>query len=266
MIQYALQYLKQGYPPIPSDRETKKPLVKWGIYRKKLPTTLEVKRWFRQWHNANIAIVTGKQSGVFILDIDDIDKARQWYIQLPNELKSAVVQTRKGVHIWYQGYAQNPLIYQDGNHIGEVKGSMPCTVPPSIHSSGHVYTWVVSLEQLQAASLLQLERTGISFQSPQQQKWHEWKAKCPQRLPKEICHSEQYAEQVLKNWFEEVAQLHPESEKRNIMLFKAACRLGNFVDALSQVTIESTLLEAAMQCGLGEDEARKTIVSGLGRI
>jgi putative DNA primase/helicase len=67
----ALQVLSLGFVPIPiKENEKHPPLVPWKKYQKEKPSVGEVKAWWQQWPDANIAIVTGEASGVDVIDID----------------------------------------------------------------------------------------------------------------------------------------------------------------------------------------------------
>lgn len=50
----------------------KKPLIKsWKPYQERFPTEEEVEHWWQQFPSANIGIITGKISGITVIDIDD---------------------------------------------------------------------------------------------------------------------------------------------------------------------------------------------------
>src|SRR3972149_8068951 len=66
--QFALEYLKRGVSVIPLDRKTS--LIKGEEFQNRLPTEQEVIDWWTKWPNANIGIVTGRISGIVVVDVD----------------------------------------------------------------------------------------------------------------------------------------------------------------------------------------------------
>ena len=77
-IAAALEYLSKGWPVIPiriseNDGLDKKPYLQtWREYQTKLPTVDEITTWWTRWPDAGIAVVTGKQSGMIVVDVDMI--------------------------------------------------------------------------------------------------------------------------------------------------------------------------------------------------
>lgn len=67
----ALEYLEAGWPVFPVEVVSKEPLIPtWGPYQRRLPTVDEVERWWQKWPDAGIGLVTGKLSGVVVVDLD----------------------------------------------------------------------------------------------------------------------------------------------------------------------------------------------------
>ena len=68
------------YLPVPQDPDEitekvitdqcKIPLISWKDYQSRLPTEVEVKKWFTNWPDANIGIVTGVISNLVVFDLD----------------------------------------------------------------------------------------------------------------------------------------------------------------------------------------------------
>jgi hypothetical protein len=52
------------------DRSGKIPLVAWKTFQERQPTPEEILGWWRKWPDANIGVVTGRVSGVIVLDVD----------------------------------------------------------------------------------------------------------------------------------------------------------------------------------------------------
>jgi len=66
----ALAYLDQGWSIFPCKPNRKDPLVDWGQYSKERPTREQVTKWWTENPDANIGIVTGKISGLVVVDVD----------------------------------------------------------------------------------------------------------------------------------------------------------------------------------------------------
>lgn len=137
MIKFALEYLnKWGFSVIPL-LPNKRPLVKWEEYQKRKPTEKEIVHWWTKYPNSMIGIVTGKISGITVLDFDTdvgID-----YTPAP------IVQTPRGYHYYFK--------YEDGmtntvNVCGEkidIRGDGGYVVaPPSVNEDGKKYKWMRS--------------------------------------------------------------------------------------------------------------------------
>src|SRR3989344_365389 len=68
-LKAALQYAEMGLSIIPTGAD-KRPLIKWEAYQNRCATIDEINNWWKQWPEANPALITGKISGVVALDLD----------------------------------------------------------------------------------------------------------------------------------------------------------------------------------------------------
>src|SRR3989344_6674911 len=66
----ALKYLSKGWSIFPVNPTDKKPIVDWKQYQDRLPTVEELNESWTKWSWANIGLVTGKISGVSVVDVD----------------------------------------------------------------------------------------------------------------------------------------------------------------------------------------------------
>ncbi len=48
----------------------KRPLVAWREFQQRAAGVAEIRRWFRHWPKANVGIVTGRISGLVVVDVD----------------------------------------------------------------------------------------------------------------------------------------------------------------------------------------------------
>jgi hypothetical protein len=142
----ALALARKGLRVFPCRVREKKPLVNdWG---KRATTDPNVIRGW--WHTSsyNIGVVTGQDSGVWILDVDG-EQGKQTLLKLEAEHgmlpPTAEVITGKGMHYYWR--------MPEGIEIrnSQVRGDIPgldvrgeggyVLAPPSVHPSGHVYAW-----------------------------------------------------------------------------------------------------------------------------
>ena len=128
--------------------QTKKPATKNGFYD--ATTDLEtICGWWEECPDANVAIRTGKESGIWVLDIDG-SEGKATLIELQEkhgELgdPSLIVETPGGgLHLYYP----YPLIGEVGCRANmrpgiDVRGDGGYVIaPPSIHPNGGRYEWL----------------------------------------------------------------------------------------------------------------------------
>lgn len=138
ILQKALGYLNVGFSIVPQSRD-KKPLVKWEEFQKRQPTAEEVIGWWEKFPEANIAIVTGKISGLTVVDVEhggDISK-------LP---KTLTIKSGGGGHHFY--YKYHPMSsYNRVSDLTDIKSDGGLiTAPPSIHASGMKYETIEKMQ------------------------------------------------------------------------------------------------------------------------
>ena len=70
LLEAALQLHKLGFRPIPVRSNAKIPLISWKVFQERPPTEDEIRNWFDQRTDLNLAIITGAGSGVDVIDVD----------------------------------------------------------------------------------------------------------------------------------------------------------------------------------------------------
>ena len=146
LLESALELWRSGFSVIPIQPGGKRPLVSWIDYQSRRPTEEEICRWWQHYPNANIGIVTGKISGIVVIDLDpdkdDNENGAKVYEQAPTDF---ITKTgRGGYHLYYR-------YPEDVDHIPNRVGLLPgvdiradggyVVAPPSTHSSGRLYEW-----------------------------------------------------------------------------------------------------------------------------
>ena len=144
----ALEYLARGWSVVPLAPGEKRPIVAWQRYQKQQPATREVKTWFRERADTNVAIVTGAVSGLLVLDVDprhggeaSLQQLERQYGPLPTTPQ--VITGGGGRHFYFAhpgGSVRNRVGLMPGIDLRADGGLV--VAPPSLHPSGRRYAWV----------------------------------------------------------------------------------------------------------------------------
>jgi putative DNA primase/helicase len=136
----------RGWSVIPLRPRDKRPaLPSWTPYQKRQPAFEELEQWFWAAPTANVGIVTGKVSGIFVIDCDSTE-AIAWASEHlpPCEMR---VRTAKGVHLYYPYSGDRPARNKVRARFGgrqlelAVRADHGYVVGPgSTHPSGALYT------------------------------------------------------------------------------------------------------------------------------
>lgn len=143
---YLHRYAELGWSIIPISPRDKKPLVKWQKYQTTRASAKQLQDWAKRWPSASIAVVTGKLSGVFVIDQDSAE-GQAFASALP---ETATVQTQKGRHYYFK--------MPEGGKVPGVKVRFSpgldlrgeggyAILPPSVHPDGHWYAWDIPPEE-----------------------------------------------------------------------------------------------------------------------
>ena len=143
-LKAALKYHGMGFSVIPI-KASKKPYLTWAEYQEKTPTVSQVKKWWKTWPDANIAIVTGKVSGIDVVDCDS-EKGRDALNEfLPDTLVMPISKTPKGWHYYFKhspGLSNGVRVITDCD-VRTTGGYI--IVPPSKNGEGKNYSWMPDL-------------------------------------------------------------------------------------------------------------------------
>ena len=100
-LEAALYYRRLGLSPIPIIRNSKKAAVPWKKYQETPPSEEEIYEWNKKYSGGNLGLLTGKVSGLLVVDID---AGHAPWPPAGRELQSAfIVKTPgEGFHIYYR--------------------------------------------------------------------------------------------------------------------------------------------------------------------
>jgi hypothetical protein len=142
-LEAALYYLNHFQFSVIPVKQDKKPLIPWQEYQTRRPTQDEVNGWWLKYPQANVGIVTGKVSGVVVLDVDD--PSQDISTLIPDSLIAPTCQTPRGGHHIYFKAPDEPI----GNATGIIPhvdfrgdGGFVVTAP-STNGTGKEYAWLV---------------------------------------------------------------------------------------------------------------------------
>lgn len=127
----AMQYLELGYSVIPVDKD-KRAKIKWEKYQHELPTQEDLEHWFLNQPSNNIAIVTGKISGITVIDLDKhkgVDMN-----QFPKDTY-CVKTGNGGMHLYFKYHEGAPNVadvFKDGKGVDIRNDGGYVVAPPSV--------------------------------------------------------------------------------------------------------------------------------------
>lgn len=260
MLDAALAYAERGWHVFPCAPGSKIPFP--GSSGSKQATTDErqIRLWWEQTPTANVAIVTGSRSGLYVIDVDAA--ASEDLATLSPTLQART--PKGGWHYYYAHPAGEPLknfvkpsrpgavavVGKDTDGRGE--GGYVLAWPSKVDIDGEHkgYLWV-NLDAIDIAPMPQwiVDKLRASGARPRPAAFS---------MP-----SAGYGNRALEDEARALASTHEGG--RNDALNRATFRLAQLVAGghLSQSSVEHAMLEAARACGLGEREAIATIASGL---
>lgn len=146
--QAAAGYLARGWSVIPMREKAKRPAIAWKRYQTRCVTEEGLHDWFQRSPNYNVGIVTGKLSGLVVLDVDpghggtaSLKKLAREEGRLPQTM--AAITGGGGRHFYFR-HPGEEVHNRAGIRPGiDLRGDGGCIVaPPSVHPSGKRYRWV----------------------------------------------------------------------------------------------------------------------------
>lgn len=142
MLSEALKYYKAGCSVIPIQPGKKIPLVKWERYQKERADEKRIQQWWTKNPNANIGLVTGKLSGIYVIDVDT-DEGREAIAEyLSDSLETpSCITPGGGEHLYFA--SDDPIPNNTRAIPGcDFRGEGGYVVaPPSVNGSGKKYAW-----------------------------------------------------------------------------------------------------------------------------
>jgi len=140
-------YTTRGWSIIPIRSGDKRPLIRWEEFQHRQPSAEEVRAWLSCWPEAGIGIVTGRISGIVVVDIDphhggdaSLDTLERQHDHMP--LTVECCSGGSGRHLYFAhpgGLVRNKVALAAGVDLRGDGGYV--VAPPSMHGSGARYVW-----------------------------------------------------------------------------------------------------------------------------
>jgi len=141
------QYREHGFSVIPCNvspsstagKFDKKPIITWKPYQKKHASDEEIAQWFQLPHVNGVGVVTGKISGILVLDVDDNEAIKDLEIPI-----TPTVRTVSGGHHYYFKFPADfkPKNFQRLLPGIDIRGEGGFVVaPPSAVNPQEGYIW-----------------------------------------------------------------------------------------------------------------------------
>lgn len=140
LLEAALDYAQRGWSVIPIVPRDKRPAIPWSPYQHQAASASAIGVWWDVDPRRNVGIVTGKISGLVVLDVDGeegLASVRGRVLPV-----TPVAKTGKGFHYYFAhpgfelpnavGILPGVDVRADGGYV---------VAPPSIHASGRRYVW-----------------------------------------------------------------------------------------------------------------------------
>jgi hypothetical protein len=249
-LDWALDYANLGWRVFPVVPGEKRPRYK-GWQRDATSDPELVGRYWRSEPGPNIGALCGEAFDAVDVEAPHLQRLRDWLADKGQRLPATPIARtgRGGVHILIKaGGGTGRALRLEGLHIGELKatGGFIVVCPSRTEST---YAWINSPGRFALASapvwLDELTTTK----------------KASQPMGKAAPLDPSRAVALTAGLYRVVAGAS--EGERNQLLFWASCRVAEH--GLDTVAASEILMTAAIQAGLPEAEARRTIASGLDR-
>jgi hypothetical protein len=158
LLDAAREYRARNLAVIPVGKN-KHPLIEWKRYQGELPHPDQVDEWFGfKFRRANVGAVTGKVSGLVVLDADGPSGLTSLKA-IGTTAKTWVSRTGRLEGGWQQFHRHPGNGTTIGNRAGlrpglDVRGDGGYVIlPPSLHASGRRYEWITAPQQTELAPM-----------------------------------------------------------------------------------------------------------------
>lgn len=145
MLDYALRYREMGFSVIPVKGKAGH-VVEWTKYQSEIAPEDQIREWWNKWPDANIGIITGKISGLTVIDIDSYKLNDEEFEAVnkvfPDEYTTATALSGSGGQHRYFAYDEEVKTKNDVMKGVDIKNDGGVIIaPPSVNENGR-YQWI----------------------------------------------------------------------------------------------------------------------------
>ena len=148
LLEQALEYQAKGWSVMPLQPRSKRPmLASWKHLQEQPADQATIRQWWTEQPDANIAILTGRVSGLVVADFDNCTRDPEAVLtDLNIGADIPIAETAKGFHAYFRhpgGEVRNGVRV---GYVGEtgidIRGDGGyVAAPPSVHETGVLYEW-----------------------------------------------------------------------------------------------------------------------------
>jgi len=117
--------------------------LNWGDLASSDPT--KIKEWFATWPELNIGVATGRESGIFVMDIDNEHSLTKFTDIYGEPSPTLTAKSGRGRHLYFRHpgiHVKNTRGFYKTSGI-DIRGDGGLIVlPPSLHHTGALYEWI----------------------------------------------------------------------------------------------------------------------------
>jgi hypothetical protein len=148
----AIQLAGLGFAVIPVKPDKKSPpLIKWE-HIVEAPSPEQVEAWWDQWPDANIALLTGRISGVDVIDCDSMDAITE-LMKIGGDYvtRCPTAKTPRGFHVFVK-YSRLPTAAGIHDHL-DLRGDGGYVLVYPSCVNGKQYSWIRDLKTIPLSDL-----------------------------------------------------------------------------------------------------------------
>jgi Bifunctional DNA primase/polymerase, N-terminal len=251
MKHMVFDYLPLGFRVVPCAYATKRPLISdWAKFASN--DRDQIMAWLKAWPRANWAVLTGRMSGVIVIDVEG-ESAWNWLLKTHGHQLAPICRTGKGYHVYYQYPLELPLRSQVtlSDARIELRGNNHlCLLPPSQHPVFDiVYAWLPGYKPEGPIPFPPAPEWVVEAMKPVERKAY---------VPNTEPINDRYVQAAMAA---ELADLEGTPEgSRNHTLYRVAFKLLRFGQEYVG-NIERELTSVALNIGLSQQEIANTLQS-----
>jgi hypothetical protein len=263
VLQAALAYLEAGWSVIPAPVGAKRSLVAWKGWQATQPDRHMWKVWAERWPRCNLAVITGRLSGIVVVDVDvkgdGLSGLRQLELEHGELPTTALVITPSGGrHLYFRHpggrIANSASLLAPGV---DIRGDGGLALLPPSRRGTDAYVWYEGPDKVAP-----MPPWLVASVRPRPATVHASSSVATTRLD-DARTAARYAA-IVRILEQAPAPTGDQPGGRNNALFWCALRVRDLIAEGAPRALAAQLEDAAVDRGLSRADAKRTISSGLG--